>query len=78
MVAIAGPRLSRRAELAALWVTALAALVTVVVPGLYAVLLPAACSAAAVLAPSGRRLSAAVAVWCPVSLAVVLGTVAAG
>lgn len=78
VVAIAGPHLSRRAELAALWVTALAALVTVVVPGLYTVLLPAACAAAASLVPPGRRLRVAMAVWCPLSLAVVLGTLTVG
>lgn len=77
VVAIAGPHLSRRAETVALLATALAALVTVVVPALYAVLLPAACTSVAAAAPRGHRLASALVVWVPVSLAVVVGTVGA-
>jgi len=72
VVAITGTDLSRRAELVALWATALAALVTVVVPSLYVVALPAACAAVAMAAPRGRRLPAALVVWVPLSVAVVL------
>lgn len=78
MVAIAGPQLSRRAESLALLVTALAALSTVLVPALYAVLLPTACATVALVAPRGRRALATMVVWFPVSLAVVLGTTAVG
>lgn len=74
VVAIAGPHLSRRGELLALVVTALAALVTAVVPALYAVLLPVACAAMAAAAPQGRRVASAAVIWFPVSFAVVLGT----
>ena len=74
MVAITGPHLSRRNETLALVATALAALATVIAPVLYVVLLPAACAATAVAAPDGRRVLAAMAVWFPVSAAVVLGT----
>ena len=73
MVAIAGPQLSRRAELLALVVTALAALAVAVVPALYLAALPAACGAMALAAPSGHRLTSAAAVWVPVSLAVFVG-----
>lgn len=76
VIAIAGPELSRRAEVAALLVTALAALAVVVVPTLYLVALAAACGAAALVAPAGRRVASALAVWVPVSLAVVVGGVA--
>lgn len=78
VVAITGPRLSRRAETFALLVTALAAVVTVLAPVLYAVLLPAACAAMAAAAPRGRRVVAAMTVWFPISLAVVVGTAAVG
>lgn len=74
MVAITGPRLTRRAESVTLVVTALAALATVLVPALYAVLLPATCAAMAVAAPRGRRAVSAMAVWVPMSTAVVVGT----
>lgn len=76
MLAIAGPQLSRRAEVLALWVTALAALAVAVVPTLYLAALPAACGAMAVAAPPGRRFASALAVWVPVSLAVVVGGLA--
>lgn len=76
MLAIAGPRLSRRGEVLGLFVTALAALAVVIVPTLYVAALPAACGAMAVVAPPGRRFAAALAVWVPVSLAVVVGGVA--
>jgi hypothetical protein len=76
VLAIAGPHLSRRADLLALAVTALAALAVVVVPTLYLAALPAACGAAALAAPSGRRAASALAVWVPVSLAVVVGGLA--
>lgn len=73
MVAIAGPRLSRRAEVLALLVTGLAALAVAVVPTLYLAALPTACGAMALAAPRGRRFASALAVWVPVSLAVVVG-----
>lgn len=76
VVAIAGPQLSRRAEVLALLVTALAALAVAVVPTLYLVALPVACGAMALAAPPGRRFASAVTVWVPVSLAVVVGGVA--
>lgn len=72
MVAVTGP-LSRRAELLALACTALAALVTAVVPSAYVIALPAACGAVAATAPAGRRLHAALVTWAPLSLAVVVG-----
>ncbi|MCO8125678.1 hypothetical protein NHL50_00450 [Acidimicrobiia bacterium EGI L10123] len=73
VLAITGPALSRRRELFALTVTAVAALAAVVVPTLYVAVLPVACGAVALSAPAGRRLPAALAVWAPVSLAVVVG-----
>ena len=73
MVAICGPELSRRADRFALAVTAFAVLGAFVVPMLYLVVLPAACGAAAVAAPPGRRSVTAVATWVPVSAAVILG-----
>ena len=76
VIAIAGPELSRRSEVLALYVTALAALAVVIVPTLYVAALPAACGAMAVAAPAGRRFASALAVWVPVSIAVVLGGVA--
>lgn len=76
MVAIAGAQLTRRAELLVLALTALAALAVVVVPTLYLAALPAACGAMALAAPAGRRFASAVAVWVPVSLAVVVGGLA--
>src|SRR5690606_37723629 len=72
VLAITGP-LPRRAESFALLVTALAALVTVVVPVLYVVLLPAVCAAVAISVPDGHRLAAAMAVWAPLSLAAAVG-----
>jgi hypothetical protein len=76
VVAIAGAQLTRRAELLVLALTALAALAVVVVPTLYLAALPAACGAMALAAPAGRRFASAVAVWVPVSLAVVVGGLA--
>lgn len=76
MIAVAGPELSRRAEVLVLVATALAALVVVVVPALYLAALPAVCGAAALVAPPGRRFASALTVWVPVSLAVVVGGVA--
>lgn len=73
MVAILGPELSRRRELLGLSITAAAAVLAVLVPVAYVVLVVAACGAMAGLAPSGRRAIAALAVWVPVSAAVVLG-----
>lgn len=75
MVAITGP-LPRPFELAALLVTALAAVVTTVVPATYLATMPAAVAAVAVAAPAGRRVAGAFTVWVPLSLAVVLGTLA--
>jgi len=72
VVAVTGPHLSRRAELLALAATALAALLTVVVPTLYVLALPAACLAVAAAAPQGRRLPAVLVTWVPLSLAVVV------
>lgn len=60
----------------ALVVTALAALAVVVVPTLYLAALTAACGATALAAPAGRRFPSALAVWVPVSLAVVIGDLA--
>ncbi len=74
MLAIAGPQLSRRDELLALIVTVLASAAIVVVPVLYVVLLPAVCAIAALTAPIGRRVPMAMAVWVPLSLAVLVGT----
>ena len=76
MIAIAGPELSRRAEVLVLAATALAALVVVIVPTLYLAALPAACGATALVAPAGRRFASALTVWVPVSVAVVVGGVA--
>jgi hypothetical protein len=73
VVAITGPRLSRRAELVALWATAAAALVSVVIPMLYLVALPMACVAMAAAAPAGRRLPPTVAVWTVVSVGALVG-----
>lgn len=75
MVAVTGPHLSRRAELLVLACTALAALVTAVVPSAYVVALPAACGVVTAAAPSGRRLAAALVTWAALSLAVVVGAV---
>lgn len=63
----------RRADRMALTVTALAILSSVVAPMLYVIAAPVACGAAAVTAPPGRRSVTAVAVWLPVSVAVVIG-----
>lgn len=75
MVAIAGAQLTRRAEVLALAMTALAALAVVIVPAAYLAALPLACGAVALSAPTGRRLPASMAVWASVSLAVVVGGV---
>jgi hypothetical protein len=73
VVAITGPRLSRRAELVALWSTAAAALLTFVIPVLYLLALPLACTAMAAAAPAGRRLPPTVAVWTVVSVGALVG-----
>jgi hypothetical protein len=75
VVAIAGAQLTRRAEVFALAVTALAALAVVIVPASYLAVLPLACGAMAISAPAGKRLPASVAVWASVSVAVVVGGV---
>ncbi|MDZ7674330.1 MAG: hypothetical protein U5K30_04590 [Acidimicrobiales bacterium] len=74
MVAITGPHLSRRAEVLGLATCALAAVVVVLMPALYLVVLSCACAAMATVAPPGRRTLAALAVWLPVSAAVLLST----
>lgn len=76
VLAVAGPHLSRPAEVLALVVTALAALAVVVVPTLYLAALAAACGATALVAPAGRRTASALVVWVPVSLAVLVGGLA--
>lgn len=73
MLAISGPQLSRRNEVAALVLTVLAAVTTVIAPVLYVVLLPATCAAVGAVAPAGRRIVTGMVVWFPVSLGVVLG-----
>lgn len=62
----------------ALTVTVLAILSSVVAPMFYVVAAPVACGAAAVTAPRGRRSVAAIAVWVPVSAAVMIGVTPVG
>ena len=68
----------RRADRTALTVTALAILSSVVAPMLYVIAAPAACGAAAITAPRGRRSMTALAVWVPVSAAVMIGVTPIG
>lgn len=74
MAAICGLELSRRAEHAALLATMVAVILAVVAPVLYALALGLACGAGAAAAPTGRRAVTALAVWVPVSAALVVGT----
>lgn len=74
MVAISGPELTRRAEILVLALTAVAALLAAIVPVYYVVLLPLVCASMAIAAPPGRRTASAMAVWFPVSGALLVGT----
>lgn len=78
MVAITGPQLRRHHEVLALGATALAAVLTVVVPVAYVLALPAACAATAAAAPAGRRLAASLTVWVPLSIAAAVGSLPLG
>jgi len=78
MTAISGLEPPRRADRIALSVTVLAILSSVVAPMLYVIAAPMACAAAAVTAPRGRRSLTAMAVWVPVSAAVVIGVAPVG
>ncbi len=74
MVLIAGGRIPRHHEKAALALTAVLIGVVVVAPVLYVVLLPLACAIVSTVAPIGRRLPVAMATWFPISAAVLVGT----
>ncbi len=78
MIAISGSSIPRHLDAFALAVTTLAVMAAVVVPASYAVVVVAACTTAAVAAPGGRRGVAALAVWAPISVAVVLGVAVVG
>lgn len=78
VAAICGLELSRRAERFALAVTGLAVLLSVLTPMFYVVAVAVACASAAMAAPAGRRSVTALAVWFPVSAAVVVGLVPVG
>lgn len=78
MNAASPPDPPRRPDRIALGVTALAILSSVVAPMLYVLAVPAACGTAAVTAPRGRRSVTAVAVWLPVSAAVMIGVTPVG
>lgn len=78
MAAICGLGLSRRAERLALGATGLAVLLSVLTPMFYVVAVSMACASAALAAPAGRRSVTALAVWFPVSAAVVVGLAPVG
>ena len=75
MVAITGMQLSRRNEYLALSLLVLGMVAAVVVPVLYVVVVPVVCAGGASVAPTGRRMLTAMAMWVPVSAAVLLSGV---
>ncbi len=72
MVAITGHGLSRRNEHLALVLLVVGMVAAVVVPVLYVVVVPVVCAAGASVAPTGRRLLTAMAMWVPMSAAVIV------
>lgn len=72
MVAITGQALSRRHEQLALTLLVFGVIAAVVVPVFYVLIVPMVCAAGAALAPSGRKALTAMAMWVPVSAAVVV------
>lgn len=72
MVAITGYSLSRRNELLALVLLALGVIASVVVPVFYVVVVPLVCAVGASVAPHGRRVQTAMAMWLPVSIALLV------
>ena len=72
MVAITGIQLSRRNEHFALALLVFGMVAAVVVPVFYVVIVPMVCAAGASVAPPGRRILTAMAMWVPVSAAVLV------